>query len=56
MFFNQLNSRQPVLTKLFWGRKQVESYVSINETFNQYFASVYRVSESSPSAAVNLAN
>ena len=39
MFLNQFKSTQPVPTKLFWGRKQVESDVLISETFNQYFAS-----------------
>ena len=56
MFLNQFKSTQPVPTKLFWGRKQVESDVLISETFNQYFASVYQVSESSPSAGGSLAD
>ena len=56
MFLNQFKSTQPVPTKLFWERKQVESDVLISETFNQYFASVYQVSESSPSAGGSLAD
>ena len=56
MFLNQFKSTQPVPTKPFWERKQVESDVLISETFNQYFASVYQVSESSPSAGGSLAD
>ena len=56
MFLDQFKSTQPVPTKLFWGRKQVESDVLISETFNQYFASVYQLSENSPSAGGGLAD
>ena len=56
MFLNQFKSTQPFPTKIFWGRKHVESDVLISETFNQYFASVYQLSENSPSAGGSLAD